>query len=518
MPQLSSEHIDYIIKDLNYRGVVLDGFQDEVLDHMCSAVEAKMEKGTRFIDSYHAVLKEFGHTSGLRETQKQILITDNKTVKLMLRNYITIAFRNLSKNSFYTFINVSGLAFGLAACMIISLYVVHELSYDKHFKNSERIYRVDNDLLFNGNEHKLAVAPAPLAETFVRDFPEVETAARIRTWGAFLVKRKTENIKEERIVYADNSIFKVFSIPVLKGDTKSALVEPNTLAISQSMAAKYFPGEEPVGQTLILDNKHNFKVTAVFADFPANTHFNYDFFMSMAGFEDSKNTTWLSNNYSTYILLKEGATAKALEAKFPKMIETYIGPQVQMVFGSDFTMKKFFESGNKLQYTLMPVTSIHLHSDRTGELGVNTDITYVYLFGAIALFILSIACINFMNLSTARSANRAKEVGVRKVLGSLRSHLVKQFLSESILLSFGAFVLAIVLATLGLPVFNSISQRNLSMPFGEPVFLLILLAAMVIVGIMAGLYPSLFLSAFKPVNVLKGRLALGMKSGVRSSW
>jgi putative ABC transport system permease protein len=342
----------------------------------------------------------------------------------------------------------------------------------------------------------------------------VETAARIRTWGAFLVKRTTENIKEERIVYADNSIFKVFSIPVLKGDTKSALVEPNTLAISQSMAAKYFPGEEPVGQTLILDNKHNFKVTAVFADFPANIHFNYDFFMSMAGFEDSKNTTWLSNNYSTYILLKEGATAKALEAKFPKMIETYIGPQVQMVFGSDFTMKKFFESGNKLQYTLMPVTSIHLHSDRTGELGVNTDITYVYLFGAIALFILSIACINFMNLSTARSANRAKEVGVRKVLGSLRSHLVKQFLSESILLSFGAFVLAIVLATLGLPVFNSISQRNLSMPFGEPVFLLILLVAMVIVGIMAGLYPSLFLSAFKPVNVLKGRLALGMKSGV----
>jgi putative ABC transport system permease protein len=148
MQQLSSEHIDYIIKDLNYRGVVLDGFQDELLDHMCSAVEAKMEKGTRFIDSYHAVLKEFGHTSGLRETQKQILITDNKTVKLMLRNYITIAFRNLSKNSFYTFINVSGLAFGLAACMIISLYVVHELSYDKHFKNSERIYRVDNDLFY----------------------------------------------------------------------------------------------------------------------------------------------------------------------------------------------------------------------------------------------------------------------------------------------------------------------------------------------------------------------------------
>jgi putative ABC transport system permease protein len=518
MAMLTNEHIDFIIKDLSYRGVVLDGFKEEMVDHICSAVEVEMENGKRFIDAYHEVLRKFGHTSGLRYTQKQIIITENKTTRLMLRNYFTIALRNLSKNAFYTVINVAGLAIGIGACLVISLYVMHELSYDHQFKNAGTIYRVDNEILFNGNHLNLAVSPAPLAETFVRDFPEVENATRFRFWGSFLVKRTTENIKEERICFADNNMFDVFSIGLLKGNASSALTEPNTMVLNKTTADKYFPGENPIGQTLILNNKENYKVTGVFEDFPQTSHLKFHIFLSMAGFEDSRNPTWLSNNYATYIRLREGANPESLEAKFGKMIETYAGPEIQMVFGKEFTIKKFLDSGNKFQFTLMPLTKIHLHSDKTAELGVNSDITYVYLFAAIAFFILVIACINFMNLSTARSSNRAKEVGIRKVLGSLRSHLVKQFLSESILLTMVAFMIGITIAAFFLPAFNTLSQRQIEVPYSDPIFVTIVVGAMLVIGLLAGLYPSLFLSGFKPVNVLKGKIALGMKSGaIRST-
>jgi putative ABC transport system permease protein len=518
MAHLSKEHIDYIIKDLSYRGIVLEGFQEEIVDHICTLVETEMTGGSRFFDAYQQALIKFGKTKGLRKTQKQVLITETKTTRLMLQNYLTIASRNLSKHKFYTLINVAGLALGIAACLMISLYVLHEMSYDKHFTNAHRIYRVDNEIKFNGNHHVLAVCPAPLAETFLRDFPEVESVVRFRQWGSFLVKRTTENIKEHRVMFVDNSIFEVFKFPVKYGDTKAALTEPNTLVFSEAAARRHFGEENPVGQTVVLNNDQNYKVTAVLRDFPKTTHFEFDMFLSMAGHEDSKNPTWLSNNYATYILLKEGASPENLAAKFPKMIDTYIGPQIQMVFGKDFNMDKFQQAGNFLEFTLMPLTSIHLHSDKTAELGVNSDVTYVYLFGAIAFFILIIACINFMNLSTARSSNRAKEVGVRKVLGSLRSHLIKQFLTESVLLTVGAFVIGIGIAALAIPFFNTLSQRQIAIPFGDPVFIAIIIAAMLVIGFLAGLYPSLFLSAFKPVNILKGKLSLGMKSGmVRSS-
>src|SRR5690606_24555930 len=251
---------------------------------------------------------------------------------------------------------------------------------------------------------------------------------------------------------------------------------------------------------------------------PITTHFKFDFILSMEGLEESRGSSWLSNNFNTYVLLKEGTSAKDLEAKFGKMIETYVGPEIRSVFGEEISLEKFADDGSKLVYSLMPVTDIHLHSDLTGELGVNGDITYVYLFSAIALFILGIACINFMNLSTARSANRAKEVGVRKALGSLRSHLVRQFLMESILLSFFAFLIAVMFTYTILPTFNTLAERTLTMPLSDPYFIITLMGAALIIGVIAGFYPSLFLSAFKPVDVLKGRLALGMKSGVvRSS-
>lgn len=518
MPQLTNDHIDYVIKDLTYRGVVLDGFRDEVVDHICSLTEHEMENGARFIDAYHTALRKFGHTQGLRRTQKQIILSENKTARLMLRNYFTIAFRNLRKHSFYTFINIAGLAIGIASCLIITLFIINEISYDKHFSTADRVYRINAEILFNGNHHNLALMPPPAADVFKHDFPEVEASVRFRERGWRRIKRTTENIKEQYTLFGSQGMFEVFGIKLLEGNLATALTEPNTLVMSRSKAEKYFPNESPIGQSLIVDNTDHYKVTGVFEDLPDNTHFRFDFVFSMEGLEEAKSDNWLSNNFNTYILLKEGTSPKDLEAKFPKLVETHVGPQVKAIFGGDFTMEKFSQTGNKLVFSLMPLRDIHLHSDLVGELGANGDITYVYLFGAIAMFILGIACINFMNLSTARSANRAKEVGVRKVLGSLRSHLIRQFLMESILLSLFSFVLAVGLAYILLPSFNSIAQMSLTIPFTSVTFYVVLFAAALFIGLLAGLYPSLFLSAFKPVNVLKGKLSLGMKSGaVRSS-
>jgi putative ABC transport system permease protein len=517
---LTDDHISYIIKDLNYRGIVAEGIQEELIDHVCSATEAEMEKGIRFIDAYHSALKSFGRTSGLLITQQETIKVENQKVKIMLRNYLTIALRNLAKHRFYTFINIMGLAVGIAACLVIVLFVINEASYDKHHTNANRIYRINGEIKFGGNHWKLAVAPAPLAEAFINEYPEVENAVRFRSRGSYLVKvnETADNIKEDNVIWTDSSFFKVFSVPVLKGNANNALKEPNTVAISKKVANKLFADGNALDQTIIMDNRWPMKITAIFDDMPETGHFKFDILISMAGLDEAKGTVFLSNNFQTYLLLKEGADAKALEAKFPAFIVKYMGPQIAQVLGSEFTLEKFASSGNKIEYTLMPMLDIHLHSDLTGDFRPNSDITYVYLFSAIALFILIIACINFMNLSTARSSNRAKEVGVRKVMGSLRSHLVRQFLTESVLLSLFSFVLALALAYVFIPVFNSLSQKTLSLPLNNPSFYLIVLAGSLIVGFMAGLYPSFFLSAFKPVNVLKGHVALGMKSGfIRSS-
>lgn len=513
----NNEHIDYIIKDLHYRGIVLEGIQEEMIDHICSAVEAEMEKGERFIDAYQLVLKKFGHTSGLRQTQKETFRSENQTQRLMLRNYFKIAFRNLSKHRFYSFINIAGLALGVAACLLIMLFVQHEISYDQYHTKSNRIYRINGEIKFAGNHYRLAVASAPFAQTLMEESPEIEAAVRFRSRGSYLVKRENaqESFREFDVVWADSAFFKIFSVPVLSGNPNNALKEPNTIAISRKMAEKYFKNEDPIGENLIMDNSQTpFTVTAVFENMPLTGHFRFDILISMAGLEEAKSTSFLSNNFNTYLLLREGADAKALEKKLPRFLATHAGPQAAEAFGGEFTMEKFLASGNKWEYTLMPITDIHLKSDLTAELGTNSDITYVYLFTAVAVFIVLIACINFMNLSTARSSNRAKEVGIRKVMGSLRSHLVRQFLMESVLLSVFAFILAIGIAFASLPSFNSLSQLELSLPLGNPLFYALLLFTSMIVGGLAGLYPSFFLSAFEPIKVLKGQLSLGSKSGL----
>jgi putative ABC transport system permease protein len=321
------------------------------------------------------------------------------------------------------------------------------------------------------------------------------------------------------VAWADSTLFSIFTIPVLEGDAASALSEPSTVAISRTMAGKYFPDGNAVGKSLIIDDNVNHRVSAVFEDLPENSHFHFDMFRSMVELPEARNMSLISGGWmSVYLLLLEDADPHALEAKFPAFIEKYVGPQLADALQGDFTMDKFRAQGNFWSYWLTPVRDIHLHSDLQAELEANGSITYIYLFAAIAMFILIVACINFMNLSTARSANRAREVGIRKVMGSLRAHLVRQFLTESFVLTFVSFVLALGVAWLFLPWFNDLALKNLTLPLTQPSFYGALIVAVGIVGFLAGLYPSFFLSSFKPVNVLKGKLSLGTRSGiVRSS-
>jgi len=433
----------------------------------------------------------------------------------MLKNYLKIAARNLAKHKFYSFINITGLAIGLACSLLILLYVQNELSYDRHHANADRIYRVQVEIKFGEKHFELAAAPAPLAAALIDEFPEVEASARLREQGRFLVKTGEVTYREEDVAYADSSIFKVFDIVLIKG-TNEALYQPNSIVIDETTASKYFGDENPIGQRLLLDNRIDVEITGVYRDMPENGHFRYSHLISMASLEHSKHTMWLSNNYWTYVLLKENGSGAQLEAKFPAMIIKYIGPQISQIL--NLSMDEFKASGNFIRYYLTALTDIHLHSNLDNELRANGSITYVYLFGGIALLILALAAINFMNLSTARSANRAKEVGVRKVLGSLRSHLIKQFLSESMLISALSMGTAVFLAWIILPSFNQLANIQLSIPFSSPLFYLAIFGGIFAIGFIAGAYPAFYLSAFRPAAVLKGNLSLGVKSGwLRSS-
>lgn len=436
----------------------------------------------------------------------------------MFSNYLKIAWRNLVKNKTFSVINIAGLAIGLGCFILIALYILDEISYDRFHEKSDRIYRVDSDIRFGGTDLKLAVCSDPMGPTLKKDYPQVEEYVRIyASSGSKLLKKGTEFIVEENVAHADSTIFRVFTLPAIQGNTATALNEPNTVVITESAAKKYFGTNNPLGRTIETDNGELYKVTAVIKDIPHNSHFDLDFIFSMDNV-DYGFGTYLSHNFQTYILLREGTDYKAFEKNFDQVIEKYVLPQAKQ-FMQINSMDDFKKAGNNLQYYLMPLTKIHLYSDRFPELGINGSIQYVYIFGAVAIFILLIACINFMNLSTARSANRAKEVGIRKVLGTEKQSLIRQFLTESTMMALISLVIAIVIAWTVLPFFNNISNKSLtiqSLLSGRVLPMLILLP--LIVGLLAGSYPAFFLSSFQPIQVLKGRINAGFrKSNLRSS-
>jgi putative ABC transport system permease protein len=435
----------------------------------------------------------------------------------MLRNYLKTALRNLWKNKGFSAINIIGLAIGLSTCLLILIYVMDELGYDRYNVNADRIYRVDGEIKFGGNHFILAVAPAPTGPAMLKDYPEVEKEVRFRGYGGITVKKGGQNIREDAVIHADSSLFDVFTLPVLEGNAHTALMQPRTVVITEKIAKKYFNETQVVGKNLIINDSIPYKVTAVIRDLPTQSHFHFDFYISLTESKEAKNDEWLSNNFNTYVLLRKGADPQKLEAKFHGMIVKYIGPMLQSAVKT--SLDDFFKSGSYVGFSLTPLTSIHLHSNKTAELEANGNIQYVYIFSAIALFILLIACVNFMNLSTARSANRAKEVGVRKVLGSLRVNLITQFMMESVLISFISMLLALGLAWLLLPVFNGLAAKQMSIGlFSRPWLAPSMLALVLVVGTLAGSYPAFFLSAFQPIAVLKGAVAAGFKrSWLRNS-
>lgn len=439
----------------------------------------------------------------------------------MFSNYLKIAWRNLLKNKTFSLINIIGLASGLASFILITLYITDELRYDRYHEKADRIYRINSDIRFGGTALNMAVSADPMGATLKKDYPQVEQFARIyASEGSKLFKKDNVFINESRVAYADSTLFDVFTFPAIAGNPKTALNEPNTVVVTESTAKKYFGSvEAAMGKTMECNDERNrlYKVTAVIKDIPKNSHFILDMFLSMVNVEYGFGN-FLSHNFHTYIVLKPGTDYKAFEKNFVQVIDKYMLPQAKQFMQIE-SMKDFEKTGNRLAYSLIPLTDIHLHSERGVELGVNGSIQYVYIFGAVALFILLIACINFMNLSTARSASRAKEVGIRKVLGTEKKSLIRQFLAESTLTSFIALLLAVAFTWLALNWFNDLAAKEFQITdLLQPGFLLFLLAMPLAVGLVAGSYPAFFLSSFKPIAVLKGKMNTGFsKSNLRST-
>lgn len=435
----------------------------------------------------------------------------------MIRNYFKVAFRNLWKNKGYSAINIIGLAVGLATCLLILLYVWDELSYDKFHKKADRIYRIHSDLKFGGSDLTITVASDPMGATLKRDYPQVEQYTRLYTSeGSKLIRKGNSFINETNIAYADSTFFDVFSFPLLSGSPGTVLNDPNTAVISEAAAFKYFGTRDAVGKLLEIKDGPGFKVTGVMKDMPDNSHMRFDVLLSMDNVQYEFGN-YLSHNFYTYIVLRENAKPGDMKNVFKDFVDKNVIPQAQS-FIQIKSIEEFEKTGNYMRYSIMPVTDIHLHSDRFPELKANGSVQNVYVFSAVALFILLIACINFMNLSTARSTSRAKEVGIRKVLGTERRTLIAQFLTESTVVAFLALIMALAITLLVLPFFNDLASKSLSISsLFEPGFLPYLLLIPLFVGIVAGSYPAFYLSSFQPIKVLKGKLSSGFrKSTFRS--
>ena len=427
-----------------------------------------------------------------------------------------MALRNLSKNKVFSVINISGFAIGLTCFILITVFVVDELSYDKYPAQAENIYRVNLSVAGNGDVAVYPLVDVAVGEGIKNAFPEVKASTRIFSVSDF-VKYDDKQFKEEHLAFADSNFLQLFSIPLVEGNTTNALVQPNSIVVSRSFAKKYFGNGEAVGQSITVGTRNTiYKVTGVIDKVPANSHFHFDAFLSMSTFPNT-NKTWSNLGYYTYLLLNKNTDPKKLEAKFPQLVAKYVVPEIQHDMG--VSLAEAQKSVNTFRFSLAPLTDIHLRSNTKFELEPNGDIQYVYIFSILALFILLLACVNFTNLSTARAIKRAREVGIRKVMGSVKKQLIVQFLSESVLFTFFSMLLSYVLIFLLLPYFNQLANKNISFDFflNYKLILAVLLVSF-IAGILAGIYPAFFLSSFNTIRVLKGASMQGsQKKPLRSS-
>ncbi|HSR16997.1 MAG TPA: ABC transporter permease, partial [Ignavibacteriaceae bacterium] len=433
----------------------------------------------------------------------------------MLKNYLKIALRNLRRHKAYSYVNIGGLAIGVACCLLILLYIHDELSYDSFHENAGRIFRINSDFKLGATELAIPVCSDMTGPLLKQDYPQIEEYTRIYNFGGDkLIKKGDLFSNEKKAAYTDSTFFKVFTFPVLYRTTNKILNEPNTVVITESAAEKYFGSSDALGKYIEMNDNGStlFKVTAVIKDMPANSHFRFDFLFPMQNLEYDWGNL-VSANFHTYLLLKKGVDYKEFEKNFEEYNDKYVFPYAKENIHVN-SREEFEKAGNKIGNSLIPITDIHLYSKRIQEISPTGTIQYVYIFSAVALFILLIACINFMNLTTARSANRAREVGIRKVMGTGRKNLVFQFLTESTLMSFFAVILAVLIVYYVLPFFNSISGKDLSTKsLFSPSILILLFFLPFIIGLIAGSYPSFYLSRFMPAEIIKGKISGGSKSG-----
>jgi putative ABC transport system permease protein len=437
----------------------------------------------------------------------------------MFKNIFKIAFRNLLKDRFYSLLNVLGLSIGIAASLLIMLYVVDELSYDDFHNDADRIYRVGAKGKFGENEVvRMAVTCAPLANGLLKHIPEVESVTRLAS-NVIIFNHNEEIFKEVNVFYADSTFFNVFSFELQEGDKRTALIDPYSLVLTEASAIRYF-GQESlssgnvIGQ-LIKSGDNTYKVTGIIENIPHNSHFDFEMLVSMSTFQDAYSSIWINMRYYTYAKLHRDVHVDQLDGKFRGMVMQYVIPQVMQYMnypGRSITEENVDEN---FQFFLQPLTDIHLKSNLTSELGSNGNIQYIYVFSIISIFIILIACINFMNLSTARSAKRAKEVGIRKTLGSDRYALIWQFYLESFLFIIIAMLIALGLTEAFRGPFNVIAQKELAFNiFTQPWILGVIVCLILVITFLAGSYPAIYLTRFSIIQVLGGALHSGSKKSI----
>ena len=428
---------------------------------------------------------------------------------IMLKNYLKIAFRYLKRNKIYSTINITGLAIGFVCSFFIFLWISDELNYDKFHMNADRIYRVVSKGKFYGSSYKGARSPFYLAGALENDYPEIEKAVRFRLDNNPVVELNNTTFVENNLIYSDPDFFNVFDITLLKGDPVNSLSQPGSVIISENLAKKYFKNINVLNNVINV-NGREFKITGIAKSFPQNSHFHFDLIAAISTIEKSVVKHWLNNEYYTYFVLRERADINELNGKIPGLIKKYVGNDILDRLG--LTLSEFLDSGNDWAYEMQKMTDIHLHSNISLEIEPNGNIQSIYIFSVIGIFLLVIACINFVILTTAQSGIRVKEIGLRKIIGSRRSQLIYQFLMESVLLSFIAAVFMVIMVIVFSPLINNLSDKQLNPGFfSNSVSLIWFILSVIFIGIIAGIYPALIISSFKPANIIKGSLIKNIK-------
>ncbi len=486
--------------------------------HLRDHIDDLIGEGNSEEEAFRIATNEFGEIPKMAKEEfwnQKRKPTVRSVIRLaILKNYYFTTIRNLMKHKNYFFINVAGLAIGIASVLFISLYIINELSYDRFHANYESIYRVSNHAIIRGEPSNEATASAPMSRALLNDYPEVKKATRVLKDGARLIGNGDQKLIEEELLFADAAFFDVFDFELIKGNPKTALEHPRSMILTESAVKKYFGTENPMGRLLTVEEDSIFyTVTGVAKDAPANSHIQFDLLASLSSTPYEETNRWVSWGIHTYVILEESVDIPVLEEKVRDIFYKFMAPEIEYFTG--LTAAEWEAAGNRVGFKFIPVKDIHFHTTSKGELEPPGNIVYIYIYALIGAIILAIAIFNFVNLATAHSSSRAKEVGVRKVIGSSKRNLIQQFIFESIILSVIAAFIAVIIVMATQSSFEEVIDKSLAFDLtSNPIAYLAILGLAIVVGILAGSYPSFVLSAFKPVDVLKGTF----KSGARAGW